>query len=62
MTEVKVEYSADGLNFVCYNNCDPLPLTNNGYAFPAPVLAEKMHIHFTKYEGKPSFGIKFEYN
>ena len=46
---MKVEYSADGLNFVCYNNCDPLLLTNNGYAFPTPVLAEKMHIHFTKY-------------
>ena len=62
VSEVKIEYSTDGLTFNCYKNCESIPLQEDGFIFPKPLLAEKMHIHFTKYEGNPSFGIKFDYN
>jgi hypothetical protein len=61
VSEVKIEYSTDGLTFDCYNQCKPLGLTNNGFVFSSPLLAEKMHVHFTKYSGHPNFGIKFEF-
>jgi hypothetical protein len=61
VTEVKIEYSTDGLSFVCWNNCASIAVSNDGLVFPSPVLAEKMHVHFSKYVGDPKFGIKFNY-
>jgi len=61
VTEVKIEYSTDGLNFVCWNNCTSIVLSNDGLVFPSPILAEKVHVHFIKYSGNPKFGIQFNY-
>ena len=62
VSEVKIEYSTDGLTFVCWNNCASVALSNDGFVFPSGLLAEKMHVHFTKYSGSPKFGIKFNYD
>jgi hypothetical protein len=61
VSEVKVDYSMDGISFTCWNSCQSIALVNGGYVFQEPVLAEKMHIHFSKYSGKPKFGIHFEW-
>ena len=62
VSEVKIEYSNDGITFTCYDNCKALPLTEDSFVFPTPLLAQKMHVHFVTYSGKPSFGLKFDYN
>ena len=61
VSEVKIEYSNDGITFTCYNNCKALPLSNDSFTFPIPLLAQKLHVHFVTYSGKPSFGLKFDY-
>lgn len=58
---MKIEYSTDGLNFQCYMNCDPLSLSGDSLVFSEPLLAEKLHVHFSKYSGHPRFGIKFDF-
>ncbi len=51
----------DGITFTCWDSCKEITLKNNSYVFPSPLLAEKVHIHFTKYTGNPKFGIKFDW-
>lgn len=58
---IKIDYSMDGITFTCWDSCKEISLKNNAFAFPSPILAEKVHIHFTKYSGKPKFGIKFDW-
>jgi hypothetical protein len=61
VSEVKIEYSTDGLTFQCYKNCTSIPLSGSSLTFPEPLLAEKMHVHFSKYSGAPKFGVKFDF-
>ena len=51
----------DGITFTCWDSCKEITLNNNAFVFPSPLLAEKVHIHFTKYSGNPKFGIKFDW-
>ena len=59
--EVKIEYSTDGIKYNCYNDCQAIRLSNDGLNFPSPLLAQKMHVHFSKYTGQPKFGVKFNF-
>ena len=61
VSEVKIEYSTDGLKFECFNDCRPIALNGHSYTFASPLVAEKLHIHFTKYSGRPSFGVRFDF-
>ena len=61
VSEVTIEYSTDGLTFQCYKNCSSIALSGSSMAFPEAVLAEKLHVHFSKYIGSPKFGIKFDF-
>jgi len=38
-SEVKIEYSTDGLNFQCYKNCSSIALSGNSLTFPEALLA-----------------------
>jgi len=61
VTEVKIDSSIDGIHFDCWNSCNSVALSGSSFVFPAPILAEKMHVHFSKYTGHPKFGIKFDW-
>lgn len=61
VSEITIEYSTDGVNFVCYQDCKPIALTGDGLVFPSPLLSEKVHVHFVTYTGHPSFGVKFDF-
>ena len=39
MSEVKIEYSTDGLTFQCYKECKAISLSGDGLVFPEPLVA-----------------------
>lgn len=54
VTEAFVDSSLDGLLFVCYNDCKPIPLTGlKSVVFDKPLKAKKVRVHPTKWSGNP---------
>ena len=56
-----VDYSVDGINFDCYDECRGFPIKEGKMLFNKPVFGSKMRVHPTKYSGDPKVKVEFYY-
>lgn len=59
---VYVDYSVDGIEFTCYDECRPISIVNGLVKFDKNVFGTKVRVHITGYQGEPDVRVKFDYN
>jgi len=62
ITSVYVDYSIDGIEFTCYNGCQPINLVDGCVKFNKNVFGTKVRVHVSSYQGEPDIKVKFDYN
>lgn len=63
ITEAFVDYSLDGLLFVCYKDCAPVSLSAlKSIVFDRPLKAKKIRVHPTKWSANPEVRFSFDYS
>lgn len=62
ITSVYVDYSIDGIQFVCYNLCQAISVNDGIIKFSKTLFGSKVRVHISGYEGEPNIKVKFDYN
>ena len=61
ISRVYVDYSVDGIEFVCYDECRPMSIGDGTVRFNKSVFGTKMRVHVAEYQGEPDIRVKFDY-
>jgi len=62
VTSVFVDYSVDGIEFTCYNECQAINVVDGVVKFNKTVFGTKVRVHISGYQGEPDIRVKFDYN
>ena len=62
ITSVYVDYSVDGIEYTCYNECKTINITDGIVKFNKSVFGSKARVHISGYKGEPDIKVKFDYN
>ena len=62
ITSVYVDYSVDGIDFTCYDECRSINITDGIVKFNKSVFGTKVRVHISGYQGEPDIRVKFDYN
>ena len=51
INSVYVDYSVDGIDYTCYNECVAMKINGGNLKLPKAILASKMRVHVVDYRG-----------